>query len=68
MKKFPISEKEKGDFFLRPQSHQKNRIFENIYGTSGKSFYNIDLGTNVILKGKNCEIYNKEMNESNIPH
>lgn len=32
-------------------------IFDNIYITSEKSFYNIDLGTNVIFRGNSCEIY-----------
>ena len=32
-------------------------IFDNIYITSEKSFYNIDLGTKVIFRGNSCEIY-----------
>ena len=44
---------------------KNNKIFENIYGTSEKSFYNIDLGTNIILKDGNCEIYNKEITIKN---
>lgn len=40
-------------------------IFDNIYITSEKSFYNIDLGTNVIFRGNSCEIYDASVEIKN---
>lgn len=42
-----------------------NKIYNNIYEASKNSFYNIDLGTNVVLKGANCEIYDKDITIKN---
>lgn len=65
-----ISNGNEFDIFISktPRNFEKinnNKIPEKVYETSEKSFYNIDLGTNVILKGKICEIYEKNINIKN---
>ena len=64
-----ISNGDEFDIFITksPKNFEKinNEMVEKIYETSEDSFYNIDLGTNVILKNKNCEIYEKDINITN---
>lgn len=64
-----ISNGDEFDIFITksPKNFEKinNEMVEKIYETSEDSFYNIDLGTNVILKDKNCEIYEKDINITN---
>lgn len=64
-----ISNGDEFDIFITKSSKNfekiNNEMVERIYETSEDSFYNIDLGTNVILKDKNCEIYEKDINITN---